>query len=55
MSPETVSTFSTVTAGVLMLYLGTRKRMIELRGAKARCPMCGRLYRRGDVCRCVSR
>ena len=55
MTPETVSVFSSVTAGVVMLYLATRKRMIELRGEKARCPVCGRLYRRGDVCRCVRR
>jgi hypothetical protein len=55
MSPETVSTFSTVTAGVVMLYLANRKRMIEPRGTKARCPSCGKLYRRGAVCRCVRR
>ena len=55
MTPETVSAFSTVTAGIVMLYLATRKRMIELRGNKTRCPSCGRLYRRGDVCRCVGR
>ena len=55
MSPEAVGAFSTVTAGVVMLYLANRKRMIELRGEKARCPVCGRLYRRGDVCRCVRR
>jgi hypothetical protein len=54
-TPETVSAFSTVTAGIVMLYLATRKRMIELRGSKTRCPSCGRLYRRGDVCRCVGR
>jgi predicted metalloprotease len=54
-TPETVSTFSTVTAGVVMLYLATRKRMIELRGTMTRCPSCGRLHRRGDVCRCVRR
>jgi hypothetical protein len=53
MSPETISAFSTVTAGVVMLYLATRKRMIEFRGSMARCPVCGRLYRRGGVCRCV--
>ena len=55
MSPESVSAFSTVTAGVVMLYVATRKRMIELRRSKARCPVCGRLYRRGDVCPCVER
>ena len=55
MNPETVGTFSTITAGVVMLYIATRKRMIELRGEKARCPVCGRLYRRGDVCRCIGR
>jgi hypothetical protein len=55
MTPGTVSVFSSVTAGVVMLYLATRKRMIELRGEKARCPVCGRLYRRGDVCRCIRR
>jgi hypothetical protein len=55
MTPETVSTFSTVTAGIVMLYLGTRKRMIELRGTKARCPSCGKFYRRGAVCPCVKR
>jgi len=54
-NPETVGTFSTITAGVVMLYIATRKRMIELRGEKARCPVCGRLYRRGDVCRCIGR
>jgi hypothetical protein len=54
-TPETVSAFSTVTAGIVMLYLATLKRMIELRGSKTRCPSCGRLYRRGDVCRCVGR
>jgi hypothetical protein len=54
-TPETVSAFSTVTAGIVMLSLATRKRMIELRGTKTRCPSCGRLYRRGDVCRCVGR
>ena len=45
----------TVTAVVVMLYLATRKRMIELRGTKTRCPVCGRLYRRGGVCRCGGR
>ena len=55
MSPETVSAFSTVTAGVVMVYLANRKRMIELRGTMARCSVCGRLYRRGGVCRCVKR
>jgi hypothetical protein len=55
MTPETVSVFSSVTAGVVMLYLATRKPMIELRGEKARCPVCGRLYRRSDVCRCIRR
>lgn len=55
MNPETVGAFSTVTAGVVMLYLASRKRMIELRGEKARCPVCGRLYRRGSVCRCIER
>ena len=55
MSPETVSAFSSVTAGVVMLYLATRKRMIELRGERVRCPVCGRLYRRGGVCRCAGR
>lgn len=52
LAPETVNAFSTVTAGVVMLYLANRKRMIELR---ARCPSCGKLYRRGEVCRCVRR
>lgn len=55
LAPETVNAFSTVTAGVVMLYLANRKRMIELRGTKARCPSCGKLYRRGEVCRCVRR
>jgi hypothetical protein len=54
-SPETISAFSTVTAGVVMLYLASRKRMIEFRVSLARCPVCGRLYRRGRVCRCVKR
>ncbi len=54
-TPESVSAFSTVTAGVVMLYLATRKRMIELRGHMTRCSSCGRLYRRGNVCRCVER
>jgi hypothetical protein len=53
MSPEAVSAFSTVTAGIVMLYLGTRKRMLELRGDKTRCSTCGRLYRRGGVCPCA--
>ena len=55
MTPEAVSAFSSVTAGVVMLYLATRKRMIELRGTMTRCSSCGKLYRRGDVCRCVGR
>jgi uncharacterized integral membrane protein len=55
MTPESVSAFSSVTAGVVMVYLANRKRMIELRGTKTRCSSCGRLYRRGDVCRCVRR
>jgi hypothetical protein len=55
LTPETVNAFSTVTAGVVMLYLANRKRMIEPRGTKARCPACGKLYRRGGVCRCVRR
>ena len=55
MTPETVSPFSSVTSGVVRVFVATRKRMIELRGEKARCPVCGRLYRRGDVCRCVRR
>jgi len=55
MTPESVGTFSTITAGVVMLYVATRKRMIELRGEKARCPVCGRLYHRGTVCRCIGR
>jgi hypothetical protein len=54
-SPESVHAFSTVTAGVVMLYVGTRKRLLELRGEKARCPVCGKLYRRGGVCPCVRR
>jgi hypothetical protein len=54
-SPETVSALSTITAGVVMLYLARRKNMIELRGSMARCPSCGRLHRRGRVCRCVER
>ena len=55
MSPESISAFSTVTTGVVMLYLASRKRMIELRSSKARCPSCGKLYRRGGVCRCADR
>lgn len=53
MSPEVVNTFATVTAGIVMLYLGTRKRMLEPRRVKVRCPVCGKLYRRGDVCSCT--
>ena len=55
MTPEAISTFSTVTAAVVMLYLATRKRMIELRGTWARCLGCGKLYRRGGVCPCSRR
>ena len=52
MSPEAASALSTVTAGILMLYLGTKKRMIDLRGTTVRCPACGKLYRRGGACPC---
>lgn len=52
MSPETVSAFTTITAGLVMVYLGARKRMIEPSWVKVRCPACGKLYRQGDVCSC---
>jgi hypothetical protein len=55
MSPEAVSALSTVTAGILMLYLGTKKRMIDLRGTTVRCPACGKLYCRGGACPCSRR
>ncbi|HEX5584931.1 hypothetical protein [Gaiella sp.] len=55
MDPGSVSLFSTVTAGIVMLYLGTRKRMLDLRITHARCPSCGKLYRRGDACSCSRR
>jgi len=52
MLPETTSAFSTVTAGIVMLYVGTRKHRLEFRWLRARCPACGKLYRRGRVCPC---
>ncbi len=55
MTPHLVSMFSTVTAAIVMLYLATRKHMIELRGTMTRCSTCGKLYRRGGVCRCSRR
>ena len=55
MTPEAVGTFSTVTAALVMLYLATRKRMIDLRVTWARCPVCGKLYRRRGVCPCAHR
>lgn len=55
MTPHLVSMFSTVTAAIVMLYLATCKRMIELRGTLIRCSTCGKLYRRGGVCRCARR
>ena len=54
-TPESVSAFSTGTAGIVMLYLGTRKRMLDLRITHTRCPSCGKLYRRGGACPCSRR
>jgi hypothetical protein len=47
------SWLTAIAAGVTMLYLGVRTRMLALPELKTRCSACGRLFWRGRTCRCT--
>lgn len=40
-----------VSAGLLMLYTGTRKKLLRWKPAERRCPVCGRSDRHNCACR----
>ena len=53
MSSQYPNWLAALAAGVTMLYLGVRTRMLALPELRARCSACGRLYWRRRTCRCA--
>ena len=53
MSGQYPSWLAALAAGVTMLFLGVRTRMLALPELRARCSACGRLYWRGRTCSCA--
>ena len=53
MSGQYANWLAALAAGVTMLFLGVRTRMLALPELRARCSACGRLYWRGRTCRCA--
>jgi hypothetical protein len=47
--------YTTVTAVLLMLLVGLRKGVLDVRDGMGRCPACGRLRRRSRPCSCGDR